>query len=478
MNLNKYKHSPNDDNVKKSFNNIHPFSSFKVSKVRNGFLKQINNYKEKEKKCMTLFGVDPDNIKNTKGNQNNMKKYQKSLSSSSIITSLKELFSLNHKKKNSLPVINQINLNFQILPHIKRSIRKYRTNLLINTNNINNIKFDNPLLNNIINEKKVTSKNLNHKSTKSPFITEMKEINQINSPSKQNNSEFNPNLKLTEILNENNQKTISNNKLMSFNNHFSFNNLIPFNQLKSFRFDSHSLSNDKLFLKSFSNKSLVGIKPLSLIKTPRNNRYKFSQNYSLSENKLNLNHINMSKDKNKQSSISSLKSQDSENSSAEIISTSHYINEKIKIEDKKERKYTNKKKKMIFNLKFKNKIFSFQQELDRISKEHEENEDEYNLYIKYMIKKCKFICGIIDKNFTNKIPESEYNIKRKEMSKFMYSVLEEKNNKKKKAELEQMRFQITRNLERINSLIVKNNYLNRRVYSNAKKFIDKSNNTD
>ena len=151
MNLNKYKHSPNDDNVKKSLNNIHPFSSFKVSKVRNGFLKQINNYKEKEKKCMTLFGVDPDNIKNTKGNQNNMKKYQKSLSSSSIITSLKELFSLNHKKKNSLPVINQINLNFQILPHIKRSIRKYRTNLLINTNNINNIKFDNPLLNNIIN---------------------------------------------------------------------------------------------------------------------------------------------------------------------------------------------------------------------------------------------------------------------------------------------------------------------------------------
>ena len=306
----------------------------------------------------------------------------------------------------------------------------------------------------------------------------MKEINQINSPSKQNNSEFNPNLKLTEILNENNQKTISNNKLMSFNNHFSFNNLIPFNQLKSFRFDSHSLSNDKLFLKSFSNKSLVGFKPLSLIKTPRNNRYKFSQNYSLSENKLNLNHINMSKDKNKQSSISSLKSQDSENSSAEIISTSHYINEKIKIEDKKERKYTNKKKKMIFNLKFKNKILNFQQELDKISKEHEKNEDEYNLYIKYMIKKCKFICGIIDKNFTNKIPESEYNIKRKEMSKFMYSVLEEKNNKKKKAELEQMRFQITRNLERINSLIVKNNYLNRRVYSNAKKFIDKSNNTD
>jgi len=113
----------------------------------------------------------------------------------------------------------------------------------------------------------------------------LEEINQINSPSKQNNSEFNPNLKLTEILNENNQKTISNNKLMSFNNHFSFNNLIPFNQLKSFRFDSHSLSNDKLFLKSFSNESLVGIKPLSLIKTPRNNRYKFSQNYSLSENK-------------------------------------------------------------------------------------------------------------------------------------------------------------------------------------------------
>ena len=186
----------------------------------------------------------------------------------------------------------------------------------------------------------------------------------------------------------------------------------------------------------------------------------------------------MSKDKNKQSSISSLKSQDSENSSAEIISTSHYINEKIKIKDKKERKYTNKKKKMIFNLKFKNKILNFQQELDKISKEHEKNEDEYNLYIKYMIKKCKFICGIIDKNFTNKIPESEYNIKRKEMSKFMYSVLEEKNNKKKKAELEQMRFQITRNLERINSLIVKNNYLNRRVYSNAKKFIDKSNNTD
>jgi len=472
MNLNKYNSLSNVENVSNSLDNLHPFSSFKVSKVKNGFLKQINNYKGKEKKCMTLFGVDPDNIKNTKGNKNIMKKNQKSLSSSSIVSSLKKMLSLNSQKKNSLPTINQININFQILPHIKRSIKRYRTNLLINTNNINNIKFDNPLLNDVLNEKKMTSKNVIHKSTKTPFITEIKEFTSNNSHSNQNKNEINPNTKLNEILNDNNEKIINNNKLMVFNNHFSFNNLIPFNTLKTLKFDSRSLSNEKLFLKPFSNKSLKGIKPLSLIKTPRNNRYKFSQNFALSEKKLIPNNINIIKDKNKKNS--SLKNQDSENSSAEMISISSNINEKIKFEEKKDRKFSSKKEKKIFNLKFKNKIFCFQQELDRISKEHEENEDEYNLYIKYMIKKCKFICDILDKNFTNKIPESEYNIKRNENPKYIYSVLEEKNNKRRNAELKQMRNQIARNLERINSLIVKNNYFNRRVTSNVAKYIEKS----
>ena len=91
-----------------------------------------------------------------------------------------------------------------------------------------------------------------------------------------------------------------------------------------------------------------------------------------------------------------------------------------------------------------------------------------------MIKKCKFICDILDKNFTNKIPESEYNIKRNENPKYIYSVLEEKNNKRRNAELKRMRNQIARNLERINSLIVKNNYFNRRVTSNVAKYIEKS----
>ena len=475
MYLNKYNRLSKDKKEKYTITNLHPFTSFEVSKVKNDFLKHINNIKDKEKNYMTLFGIKSDNNKNVKINKI-AKKTQKSLPSSPIISRLNEIFSLNPKKKNTLSPINQIYINFHVLPHIKRNIRKYRTNFAININNIDNVKFDNLLLNSVINKKKMTSKNIIHQS---PFITDIQEITPNNSPLKQKKNKVKPKLKLNELLNENNEK----NSLSNINSNFSLNTLTPINinSQKALKFDSfsfNSFNNDKLILKSSSNKSLMNIKSLSSKNNPINNRYKSEENHP--QKKLILNNINISRNKVKGNALPSLRNQDSSNTSAEIKSTSNN-NDKPNFEDKIEQTdkiFANKKRKKVFNSLFKDKIFDLQNVIDKNSNAHEKTEEEYNLYIKYMIKKCKFIYNILDKNFKVKIPEEDYNIKRREMPKIVYSVMEENNNKKRKAELELLMFQIRRNINKINYLVNRNNNINRRVNSNIEKFMEKSSKTN
>ena len=92
-----------------------------------------------------------------------------------------------------------------------------------------------------------------------------------------------------------------------------------------------------------------------------------------------------------------------------------------------------------------------------------------------MIKKCKFIYDLIDTNFTFKIPESEYDIKNNEISKFIDSIDKENKNKKRKAEFKQRRFQILKNEYRIKNLANENNNLNRRIIKKLQKFLEKNN---
>ena len=487
MYLKKYNSVSRNENGKNHLNNLYPFSFFKIPKVKKSFSKLIKSYEEKEKKYMTLFGIRLSNSNNKiisrNKKRNKSKNFQKSLSNSSMISNLKKLFSLNLDKKNSLFQINPMDL--KLFPHIQRNLRRYTTNIAINTNNINNIKFDNLFLNRMIDKKrKTTLKNAIFKSSKSPFITDIKEIKEItpnNSKLKNNKNIDSSDLILNEMLSGN----IENNKLKSnnffnFNNHFSFNKLNSINSPKSLKLNSFSCIDLKNDLKTLSNKSLMNIKSSSKKKTQIIRKDKFNEfNPSLSEKNLILKNINnqKNKDKNERSSLSSLKNQDSDNSSADLNSISNNNdNNKVFNNDKAIRKRKLKKnKKKIFNLMFKDKIFDLQKEIDKCSKEQEKNEDEYNLYIKYMIKKCKFIYDLIDTNFTFKIPESEYDIKNNEISKFIDSIDKENKNKKRKAEFKQRRFQILKNEYRIKNLANENNNLNRRIIKKLQKFLEKNN---
>ena len=463
MFLNKYNSESSNEDEKNKFNNIYPFSFFKVSKVRNSFLKQMISYEEKEKEYMTLYGFRMNNNNNKKiikrnKRKNKIKNFPKSLSSSSVISNLKKIFSLNFDKKNTFYQVNPFNL--QILPHIKRNIRKYDTHISINTNNINNIKFDNSFLNKMINKKRnITSKNLIFKSTKSPFITDIKEIKETipnNSKSKNKKNKVSTNLILSELLSgniENNK--LSKNNFLKFNNHFSFNKptSININSPKSLKLNSFSSTD----LKIKSNECTPLFERNLIIKSIKNQRNKDKDT-----------------NKNERNTFSSLKSQDSDISSVELRSITNFNNNnKIFNNENSITKNNSKKdKKKVFNSLFKNKIFNLQNEIDKCSKEHEKNEDEYKLYIKYMIKKCKHIYDVIDTNFTHKIRKSDYNIKQNEK---LNSGDKDNKNKKRKAEL---RYQILKNGNKIYNLVNENNQLNKRMINTLQKFLEKSNPTN
>ena len=205
MYLKKFDFIQNNKNNKLSFRNLHPFSAFKTSKMKNEFLEQINKYQEKENNCMSLFGIDLSNInKNNDRNKRNENSYEKSMSSSSISKSLKNILYLkNANEKNSLPIRNQMNINLDLFPQFQRNVKKFKTNLSINTNNINNKQINNFLLTNIFENK--SKKDLNNLN-KSPFITDIirKNSNIFNYTS---NSEKNI-FKISGLLNKKKAKII------------------------------------------------------------------------------------------------------------------------------------------------------------------------------------------------------------------------------------------------------------------------------
>ena len=314
-----------------------------------------------------------------------------------------------------------MNIQPDILSNIQRKLKKFKTNLTLNTNNISNIKFD------IINKRQNSSKNINknlNKIKNSPFITELKEISPVNSFSnidKNNKNNNNSKFFVTESLNdEQNIKQFNHKKLIKFNNQFSFNKFAPIN----IKTDSPLILN-KLVKNPLSNKSLKNLKPLSILKFPlfhKKQLISFHSTNDLSSKHIKINSLN--DNKNKGDSFSSV---NIKNSSDEIQSI---------IDDKKQKKIKNKKRNyqkenLIFSLMIKNKILNLENEMNNNSKEKEKSNDEYNSYIKYMIKKSKYIYHMINTYSTYQFLKSDYDIKKDKIPKFIYSINEDNQNPKR-----------------------------------------------
>ena len=419
MYLKKFDFIQNNKNNKLSFRNLHPFSAFKTSKMKNEFLEQINKYQEKENNCMSLFGIDLSNInKNNDRNKRNENSYEKSMSSSSISKSLKNILYLkNANEKNSLPIRNQMNINLDLFPQFQRNVKKFKTNLSINTNNINNNQINNFLLTNIFENK--SKKDLNNLN-KSPFITDIigKNSNIFNYTS---NSEKNI-FKISGLLKQKKSKNnIELNKSSNFNNQFS-NELtsINNNSQKTLSFQKPFLFNNRIGKKYSSNKTINNMKSLSIIKSPLNKRKKSNIFHSFSSNKFFTYKDNSNKKNTNKNNYLSLQSN---------LSLSEEMKSSLDQKKTNHKKDFNKTYYKQFKSMIKNKLFDLEEGINNETKEQEKTEEEYNLYIKYMIKKCKYIYNIIDKNISIKIPESYYSIQKQDKAKLIDSKTYNKNNK-------------------------------------------------
>lgn len=478
MYLKKFKLIPEKRNNKFFFNSFHPFSAFKTSKIKNDFLKQIIKYKEQENICVSSFGIDPLNTNNNKIEKRNNKsanKLVKSLSGSFTFKNLKKMLSLkNIIKKNSLPIISPLNINYDSFPDIKRSLKKFKTNnLSINTNNINNVQLKNTLLKNIFSQNTFSSNNEFNQIGSSPFITDIKEKKQINSSSNFEKNIDNSNELLTSNKRKNNLGLY---KSTNFNHHFSDNILTPNNNnsQKALIFEKPFLPRNKLGQKFYSNKIIMNIKSLSTIKSPLSNRIKTNNFHSFSDKKVfSYKNIFNKNNKNNKNKSNDLAPQRNLSSSEELkLSLDNKLANNTKIINKK---YIKK-----FNLMIKDKLFDLEKGIDKDSKEQEKTEDEYNLYIKYMIKKCKFIYNVLDKNLSIKIPDSDYNIKKQKISKFNFSKMNNKNSKRReltkvKAKLKENEFKILQLINKYNYLCSKANHKIDKL-NEVSKFSDKKNN--
>ena len=121
----------------------------------------------------------------------------------------------------------------------------------------------------------------------------------------------------------------------------------------------------------------------------------------------------------------------------------------------------------------KNKILNLENEMNNNSKEKEKSNDEYNSYIKYMIKKSKYIYHMINTYSTYQFLKSDYDIKKDKIPKFIYSINEDNQNPKRIKIMQSARNKLHKNKHLIRYLIEDTNYINRRMNKNIDKFCEK-----
>ena len=121
----------------------------------------------------------------------------------------------------------------------------------------------------------------------------------------------------------------------------------------------------------------------------------------------------------------------------------------------------------------KNKILNLENEMNNNSKEKEKSNDEYNSYIKYMIKKSKYIYHMINTYSTYQFLKSDYDIKKDKIPKFIYSINEDNQNPKRIKIMQSARNKLHKNKHLIRYLIEDTNYINRRMNKNIDKFYEK-----
>ena len=264
-----------------------------------------------------------------------------------------------------------------------------------------------------------SKKDLNNLN-KSPFITDIirKNSNIFNYTS---NSEKNI-FKISGLLKQKKSKNnIELNKSSNFNNQFS-NELtsINNNSQKTLSFQKPFLFNNRIGKKYFSNKTINNMKSLSIIKSPLNKRKKSNIFHSFSANKFFKYKNNSNKKNTNKNNYLSLQSN---------LSLSEEMKSSLDQKKTNHKKDFNKTYYKQFKSMIKNKLFDLEEGINNETKEQEKTEEEYNLYIKYMIKKCKYIYNIIDKNISIKIPESYYSIQKQDKAKLIDSKAYNKNNK-------------------------------------------------
>ena len=121
----------------------------------------------------------------------------------------------------------------------------------------------------------------------------------------------------------------------------------------------------------------------------------------------------------------------------------------------------------------KNKILNLENDMNNNSKEKEKSNDEYNSYIKYMIKKSKYIYHMINTYSTYQFLKSDYDIKKDKIPKFIYSINEDNQNPKRIKIMQSARNKLHKNKHLIIYLIEDTNYINRRMNKNIDKFCEK-----
>ena len=510
MYLNKH-FSPKINYRKKSnIFSFFPFSKINVSKIKSKIKDNINDIKENEEKCISLIDtkiLSKAKMKEKKNFNNNLENTL--TNSTQKLDDNKEKLSM-EEKENYLTIYSNVLFSKTFFPNINRNQRKIKTLNLLRNINLKNVNLNELILENS-NKEKPNIKSNNSKNH-FPFNNNQKILKSSISLSGLNTEKYKK--FLSTQFNRNKYKTKTNFNLYykSNNNHRFFpfrnnneennnnkNELLdlkkPLKKSKSslnttnFKFLNNntikeyelppSNKNKTLSLK-VSNKSLQNFKTSSILKSPLPKKNSFSSIYNLNDENIFLtaNCQNKLLEKEKENYNSSFLSH-SKNSSFEKNSELKLdLKQDLKI--KPENNFSLKKQKKLFKMVISNKMNELEKELEKNKTENDKNEKNEEEYIKFMIKKCKYILKIIDEKMNYNIANIEKDYDKNEVIKNLDKrpneislIIERILNKKNKLFDDSKYKNIKNNRHIIYNLIDKNNQLGKNVNDYIDKLLEK-----
>lgn len=466
-----------------------PFSKIDIAKSKSKILKKVLDFQENEENFISIINYNllfkiKRNQKEKKKEKNilNNNNFEQTLSDSTTKSNndnKNEIKSLNKKEKNSFSSYNSNLIKTkENFPLINRNQRKIKTISLFKDTK-KKVKFNDLLLENpnskIAELNNATLKNFHSSMNKNKIPYNLSDLNNDEIDNYKIDSKLLKTQSLKDInLNFNNNMEKNSPKKVIFNSNYYFsfqgnneennkNQIInlkrPLKKSKSTYNSTNikfpkSISNysdllninnnhqKKLSLKNVSYTTLNNFKSLSILKSKEIKKDSFK---SIS-NSSNTNFFLTSK----------MNNNDNNSSFYSPSKNSSFIEEKIEVKSTTENKsksindlkldISTKNKKKLLKLKIKSKIEELEKELNKNMKENDKNNKANKIYIKFMIKKCKYILKIIDLKMDYDITTIEKEFDKNEVN---------KNLEKKPTDLE---------------LIIKNFYNNKKKDSNDLKY--------